>query len=119
MTDYEEFTATHEVDDDRVIVRAVGELDLYSLETLNVAFAHPDLQDRDVVLDLRKVTFIDSSGLGGINRRYRAVTDAGRKFSVCIKGSGSVERIFELSALAQVIPLIEELGEPEGLQAEA
>lgn len=119
MADFEEFTSTHEVDGDRVIVRAAGELDLHSLETLNLTLSHPDLENRDVVLDLRQVTFIDSSGLGGINRRYRAVVDGGNQFAVCIKGSGSVERIFELSALAQVIPVTEDLGEPESHPAEA
>ncbi|HBF38220.1 MAG TPA: anti-sigma F factor antagonist [Firmicutes bacterium] len=61
---------------------------------------------RHLILDLEKVSFIDSSGLGAILGRYKRLSGQGGKISA-IKVSQPVKRIFELSGLLKVVKIYE------------
>jgi anti-sigma B factor antagonist len=91
-----------------VRVTAAGELDLFTsgalqaqLDELRAAgFAH-------VVLDLRELTFMDSSGVRLIFGEDRRARSAGRRFSL-IAGNAQVQRVLSVCGLVERL----DFGEP-------
>ena len=59
---------------------------------------------RHLILDLEKVSFIDSSGLGAILGRYKRLSEQGGRISA-IKVSQPIKRVLELSGLLKVIKI--------------
>jgi anti-sigma B factor antagonist len=107
MPDAPAFEARCEQLDGAVVVVVHGELDLGSADSLRAVLRAPEAQAPTVVLDLRNVTFIDSSGLSVIvGHSRRAETDHVR-FAIAIGGASSVERLFELTGLRGTLPLVE------------
>ena len=97
----------HERKKDTVTARIAGELDHCSAQhirrELDGLIADPGVKRR--VLDLQQITFMDSSGIGVILGRYRAMRDRGG--SVAVKNMNpQVEKIFILSGMKQVIDII-------------
>ena len=84
--------------DGEIVVEAIGELDLHSADVLEreVAGLRADGHDR-VVVDLRGVEFIDSTGLRLLIGLHRSAQREGRSLSL-IPGPPPVQRIFELTA---------------------
>jgi len=88
--------------------RLSGEIDTYSVPDVRAAFERlPVVSGGTVVVDLRDVTFLDSSGLGAIIALYhRADASAARLRLVC----GEVTlRLVQLMHLDQVMDVV---GEP-------
>lgn len=84
--------------DEEIVVEAIGELDLHSADVLEreVSRLRTDGHDR-IVVDLRGVEFIDSTGLRLLIGLHRAAQREGR--SLCLMpGPRPVQRIFELTA---------------------
>ena len=87
-------------------VEVSGELDLASapeLERELLAYV-ADPTCREIVLDLRAVTFIDSSGLRAVLVGSREATDAGRRLRVR-PGTGQMLRVIELADVADRLDL--------------
>ena len=84
--------------DDEIVVEAIGELDLYSADVLEreVVRLRADGHDR-IVVDLRGIEFIDSTGLRLLIGLHRAAQREGRSLSL-VPGPRPVQRIFELTA---------------------
>jgi anti-sigma B factor antagonist len=90
--------------------RLVGEIDTYSVGDVREAFERlPVVADGRVVVDLRQVTFIDSSGLGAVIALYhRAVAADARLQLVC----GDVTlRLVRLMHLDEVMDVVTALGD--------
>ena len=91
-----------EVNDDgnSVVLALRGEVDLQRRdEVADTAIKHLE-QARPVVLDLSRVTFIDSSGLGALIRARQAATRLGGSFS--IRGAtGPVARVLAITGLGE------------------
>ncbi len=94
--------------DGRTTVIAIsGELDLATAPSLEQG-----LQDAEnsgatlVILDLRRLAFIDSTGLAILVRAHRRAEESGRRFAVA-KGSSQVQRLLELAGLEQRLELID------------
>lgn len=107
--------ALHGIDiskqDDRVVVALSGEIDLASLEPLERELApvvqrHPPV----LVLDLRAVSFLDSSGLRLILRLDRRQREAGGRLAV-VRGGRRVARVLELTGAADHLELIDDPGQ--------
>ena len=86
-----------------LILRLAGELDLENA---------PDIQDclerlveqgeRDIVVDLRLLTFCDSSGISALVLGYEACHTSGGRLR--IRGeSGTVARVLELSGVRAIL----------------
>ena len=92
---------------DQVTVRLTGELDHCSAQSirreLDEMIADPGV--KKLVLDLRGLTFMDSSGIGVILGRYRALAQRGGKVAVN-NMNPHIERIFILSGMNQIIEII-------------
>lgn len=59
---------------------------------------------RHLILDLKKVNFIDSSGLGVILGRFKRLSQEGGRLSA-INVSDQIRRIFELSGLLKIMDI--------------
>jgi anti-anti-sigma factor len=85
--------------DDACVLALAGELDLASSPSLveRVEAVLPD--GRPLVLDLRELTFIDSTGLGAIAGIERSAEKAGTTLKL-VPGPSSVQRVFDVSGTA-------------------
>ena len=81
-----------------VVVQPIGELDLQSAGVLEheVATLRADGHER-IVVDMRQVEFIDSTGLRVLIGLHRAAQREGGSISL-VPGPRPVQRIFELTA---------------------
>jgi anti-sigma B factor antagonist len=105
------FQVRHEARGDGIVVSAGGEIDLATSPRLREALLDPQAHAATVVLDLREVTFIDSSGLGVIVGQQKRAQEHNERFSVAVGGAASVQRILELSGLVKVLDIISDPAE--------
>jgi len=87
---------------DEVVVEALGELDLQSAAVLEREVTRLRAEGHDhIVVDLRRVEFIDSTGLRTLIGLHRSAQREGRSISL-VPGPRPVQRIFELTATHQL-----------------
>jgi len=104
----------------RVVWLAVaGELDAFTAPKLRRALREAGVAaGEDLVLDLRGLRFMDSSGLAVVLAAHeRAIRDGGEPMRLCIRGSAPIESMFETIGATDHLNLIEdasELGTPAG-----
>jgi anti-sigma B factor antagonist len=98
----------HAVDIERtgrvVVVGASGELDAFAVTDLEAAFAEVG-EERRIVADLERVSFMDSTALGVLVRRVRELREANADVRVVLP-RGTARRIFEITALDGVLPVV-------------
>lgn len=89
-----------------LIVRVEGELDMHVTDEFRQAVDNAiDASGvKNVILSLKGVTFIDSSGLGVILGRYKRISAQGGKLHAA-NIQPQVKRIFELSGLKTIMAL--------------
>jgi anti-anti-sigma factor len=103
----EKFHVEIEPDRQRVIVRPVGDVDLASatdvelplFELLDRGFAH-------VVVDLRRVTFLDSSGIRMLVNAHKHAEQLGARVSVRLGGEAS-RRALEITGMLDYLDIEE------------
>lgn len=88
-----------------IVVR--GELDLAT---------SPELEDRlrnlcdsgnaQVVIDLRELEFMDSTGLSIIVKAHQRLTETGRRLSI-VRGSQQVQRLLDLTGVSERLQLFD------------
>jgi anti-anti-sigma factor len=92
---------------DTDVVAPVGELDLATAHRLGAALAAAAHHGAPrVVLDLRRLTFVDSSGIAIIVKLKRHFAAEGVSFGM-VKGGDAVQRAFALSAVEPLLPWTE------------
>jgi anti-sigma B factor antagonist len=85
---------------DWTVVTVEGELDLYTAPQLRERVLELSEEGRArVAIDLERVGFIDSSGLGVIVGQNKRAREEGFRFAVAVSGAREVERILQLSGL--------------------
>lgn len=89
-----------------LIVRLKGELDHHTAETVKQRMEEALLRgdSRHIILSLKDLSFMDSSGLGVILGRYKQITAKGGKMVVC-DVNPSVYRLFEMSGLFKILSI--------------
>jgi len=97
-----------------VVVVASGEIDLATSPQLRAELLKDEAQAPNVVLDLRQVTFIDSSGLGVIVGQQKRSQEDGRSFSIAVDGTTAVQRILDLSGLNKILDVVSDPAERLG-----
>ncbi len=87
-----------------LIVRLRGELDHHTADIVRFKMEDAIMRGRcdHVVLSLKELQFMDSSGLGVILGRYKLLKSRGGKMVVCDTQPG-VKRLFELSGLFKIL----------------
>ena len=84
-----------------------GELDLVSSPALERAMeAHAHLNVELIVLDLRKLDFMDSTGLHMVLRIQQGAHEVGRRFAL-VRGPDQVQRLFDLTGLTETLTIVD------------
>jgi stage II sporulation protein AA (anti-sigma F factor antagonist) len=84
-----------------------GELDHHSAPEVKGALddALRRFSDADLILDLKNLSFMDSSGLGVLLGRYKQLKARGRGLYVRNVGQ-QIEKVFTISGIYRIIPKI-------------
>lgn len=95
-----------EVMNNTLIVRLKGELDHHSADLVKFRMeqAIESGQSRHIILGMKDLTFMDSSGLGVILGRYKQIKNKGGKMVVC-DVNPAVYRLFEMSGLFKILSI--------------
>lgn len=105
------FAITSTIEEQRAIVRCEGELDL---ETSADADSHlrkvEDAEVSEIVLDLRMLEFMDSTGLRTILAADSRARRDGRRL-LLVRGPESVHRVFRIALLDQRLEFADPPGE--------
>jgi anti-anti-sigma factor len=105
-----------EVRDDEwaVLIGVSGELDLASSPELERELERGGSSDVELlIIDLRELEFMDSTGLSVLVRAHQKTTESGKRFAV-VKGPQQVQRLLSLTGVAERLTLVDS---PEELLA--
>jgi anti-anti-sigma factor len=90
-----------------LVVAPRGEIDLATVDLVRDAVERERQQGEDLVLDLRDVGFMDTSGLRYILEIVELASKDG--FDVrLVKGPTAVQRVFEVSGLEPRLPFVDD-----------
>jgi len=92
----------------RAIVLSVsGELDLASSPALQEELQRAAASDSDLlIIDLRELDFMDSTGLSVLVRAHQRAEEQGRQLAM-VKGPQQVQRLLSLTGVADRMTLID------------
>lgn len=98
---------TYKYSDKKLIVYLSGELDHHTAKKTRDAI--DDIISlnpvKTLVLDMSKIGFMDSSGVGLVLGRYKLMREAGGNVEL-IAPNPAVKRIFEMSGVTKLITLV-------------
>ena len=104
------FEITTEEAEGQTRVILVGELDIASAPQFEEGLAKAESDAPGVlILDLRKVAFIDSTGLRAVIAADERARTVGRRF-VIVRGTPAVERVFSVTQLDQRLEFVDDPG---------
>jgi anti-sigma B factor antagonist len=99
------FDASLELAPDRVTVRLRGEVDLFTQRALSGALTDAAATGRPVVqIDMRELTFIDSTGISALLRAADAGRTGGHVVEF-VRSEGPVERTLRIAGVDRLLPL--------------
>lgn len=103
------FELESRVEDDRAIVTVRGDFDLQVAqrvvdELAKVEAGEPAL----LILDLSRLSFLDSAGMGVLAAAQARATEGGRDL-VVVRPPYSVRRAFEVSGFGDVITVVDDI----------
>ncbi len=89
----------------RVVVVAIGEVDVYTAPRLDAELSRLTADGRtDLVVDLARVDFLDSTGLSVLVKALKRVREADGRLDLVVT-SDRVAKVFRITGLDQLIPL--------------
>jgi len=99
---------TSEQRGDQVLVAIAGELDIVNAPELETQLAATDANLADtLILDLREVEFIDSTGLRALIAANERARSAGHRL-VIVRGAKAVDRLLNLTQLDQRLEIVDD-----------
>lgn len=99
--------AAHSTGEGVQVLVVEGELDISSVRDFEQALKPLEVAASAVVVDLRSLNFIDSTGLRAILRSDSRMRTAGKRFAL-VPGSGPVQRVFRLTGLDSRLEFVDE-----------
>jgi anti-sigma B factor antagonist len=94
-----------------VIVTLSGEIDLDSSpEVRKIIIAHTKKKHPQIIIDLKNVTYMDSSGIATLVEGLQYSNQRNGKFAVANLGPG-VREVFELSRLDKIFKIYEDVNQ--------
>ena len=88
-----------------MIVAAIGEVDVFTAPLLDAELSRLTADGRvNLVVDLARVDFLDSTGLSVLVKALKRVREAEGSLDVVVV-SERVEKVFRITGLDQLIPL--------------
>ncbi|MGM0472216.1 MAG: anti-sigma F factor antagonist [Bacillota bacterium] len=100
-----------------LIIRISGDLDLHTVDDLRSqieARMNSEVGIKNMILNLKEVNFVDSSGLGFIIGRYKQISNYGGNLKI-INVNQSIKKVFEVSGILKIVDVFTD--EQEALQA--
>jgi len=93
-------------DKNHLIMMICGEIDhRYAIQIRNEADKKiVTFPDKDFIIDISGVSFMDSSGIGVIIGRYKLVTSFGSKVKI-VSSNETLGKILEMSGIEKIIPV--------------
>ena len=96
---------------DTIHLSLSGELDIASAPGIEEALQEAEAQNPAVILlDLRKLEFMDSTGLRTVLSADARAREAGRRL-VVVRGDENIQRVFEVTRLDERVELVDDPGE--------
>jgi stage II sporulation protein AA (anti-sigma F factor antagonist) len=94
--------------EDTLIVRPEGEFDVHTAPVFRQDVEHSleATRARKLIVSLKSVSFIDSSGLGVLLGRHRRMVELGGRMAI-VSVPARIRPMLELSGLFKVIPLFD------------
>lgn len=90
-----------------VVIEVTGELDLASSPGLQHELEEGAAsRARLVIVDLRSLEFMDSTGLSVLVRAHQRATQSGQRFGV-VRGPQQVQRLLSLTGVADRLTIVE------------
>jgi anti-sigma B factor antagonist len=89
----------------RHLIELQGELDLAAAGELRGEFERAGLDGSETVVDLRRLEFIDSTGLSVLFDAFEKAEAGGRRV-VFTRSTPTVERTLRLTGLDRVLPML-------------
>jgi anti-sigma B factor antagonist len=91
-----------------VVIAVRGELDLSSSPSLRDELARAHEAGAElVIVDLRELAFMDSTGLSVVVKAHQHAVDNGRRFAV-VRGGKQVERLLSLTGVDERLTVVEQ-----------
>jgi anti-sigma B factor antagonist len=91
---------------DHALVSLCGEFDLAAVEAVETALRPLETRFPTVILDLREVSFLDSTGLRAIVSADARARKGGFELKI-VRGSEEVQKLLYLAGLDKILPLID------------
>jgi anti-sigma B factor antagonist len=101
------FTVSTLARDGLTLVVLGGELDLFTTPRLTEALDAVAGGGRRVVLDLRGLEFMDSTGLAVVLRYHQLAQQAGAFDFVVVRGPEAVDRVFRITRTDDLLQMLE------------
>jgi anti-anti-sigma factor len=90
-----------------VLIGVSGELDLASSPELERELERGTASGAELlIIDLRKLEFMDSTGLSVLVRAHQKATQSGKRFAI-VKGPQQVERLLSLTGVAERLTVVD------------
>jgi anti-anti-sigma factor len=99
------FDISTEHDDRALVVSPRGEVDMATIGLLRDAIAAERAQGEDLVIDLRGVNFMDTTGLRYVLELNRLAERDGFTLQI-VRGPDAVQRVFQVSGLESRLPFV-------------
>jgi anti-sigma B factor antagonist len=92
--------------DGACVVRLTGEFDLAEVDAFEAELQGLPGAARTLVLDMRALTFMDSSGLRSVVMADRRLRAGGNRF-VVVRGPERVNRVLDLTGVSERLELVD------------
>jgi anti-anti-sigma factor len=90
-----------------VVIGVSGELDLASSPELEHELARSTASGAELlIIDLRRLEFMDSTGLSVLVRAHQKATQGGKRFAI-VKGPQQVQRLLSLTGVAERLTVVD------------
>jgi stage II sporulation protein AA (anti-sigma F factor antagonist) len=99
----------HFVEDKVLVFEITEELDHHITEIIRrrIDYEIQRFMPKRAILDFNRVAFMDSAGVGLVIGRYKTASSYGTKLEM-INVNSKIRRVFEMSGVLKIIPIIEE-----------
>ena len=95
------------------VVAPAGELDLGTVDEVRAALDRRPPESEALVLDLRGLTFFDTSGMRLIVQAAQDARENGHRLAI-LRGSADVQQLFRLARIEDRLPFFDDLGQALG-----
>jgi anti-sigma B factor antagonist len=103
------FDLDTEREGDSALVSIRGDFDLQVAERVARALAEVEATEPELlVIDLSRLSFLDSTGMGVIAAFHARTIDANRRF-VIVRPPGGIRQAFEVSGLDEVVTITDDV----------